>query len=91
MWLRCFRPIREMWGSDYPICMNRGRAVTVAGKQTWLTGKSIGLGRTRILAENLLAFHEAAVLLGLDQTQISDLFYENARTLFQSVSGQATI
>lgn len=51
----------------------------------------MGLERTRILAENLLAFCEVAVLLNLDQTQINDLFYENARALFQSVSGQATI
>jgi len=32
--------------------------------------------------ENLMAFYQAALLLNLDQTQIEDIFYNNAANLF---------
>lgn len=76
---------RTMWGSDYPICMSRGRAVSIAGKSSWLTGKSLQMPRTYVLAESLLAFYEAAVILDLDQTQIDDLFFNNAQALFAAL------
>lgn len=77
---------RTMWGSDYPICMSRGRPVSVAGKQNWLTGKNLPFSRTYVLAENLLALHEAAVILDLDKPQIEDLFFNNAKALFACLS-----
>lgn len=72
---------RVMWGSDYPVCMHRGRAVSVASSSDWLMG-DLPLARTRVAGENLLAFHQAALLLDLDQTQIEDIFYNNAARLF---------
>lgn len=71
---------RTMWGSDYPICMTRGRAVSLAAGQNWLT--DLHTQKTRVIAENLLAFYQAALLLELDQTQINNLFCNNARCLF---------
>ena len=74
---------RTMWGTDYPICMHRGRVVTYAGRMLWLIGDSAPEPKTRIVAESLMALHEAAVLLDLDQTQLDDLFWNNACRLFQ--------
>lgn len=73
---------RTMWGSDYPICMHRGRAVSIATGQNWLTGDALTCPKTRIVAENLLACYQTALLLDLDKTQIVDLFYKNAASLF---------
>lgn len=75
---------RTIWGSDYPICMHHGRAISLAGGQTWLTGEAFSaLPRTYIAVENLQALHEAALLLDLDQTQLEDIFYRNALRLFR--------
>lgn len=74
---------RTMWGSDYPVCMHRGRAISLANGTDWLLGERFrGAERTYVAVENLLAFHQAALLLNLDKTQIRDLFYYNACTLF---------
>lgn len=74
---------RIMWGTDYPICMYRGRVITYAGRMHWLIGDSAPAPKTTIVAESLMALHEAAVLLDLDQTQLNDLFWNNANILFQ--------
>lgn len=72
---------RTMWGSDYPNNMYRGRAVTVGFGQNWLLDladpNAVLLGE-----ENLMAFYQAALLLNLDQTQIEDIFYGNAKRLY---------
>ena len=72
-----------MWGSDYPICKHRGRAVSVADRSNWLLDGE-GLDRTTIAAENLLALKQAALLLDLDAAQLDDIFYNNAAALFHT-------
>jgi len=75
---------RTMWGSDYPVCMHRGRAVSLGTGNQWLLGDDFKmLDRPLIAAENLMAFWQAVRVLDLDQTQINDLFYNNACRLFQ--------
>lgn len=74
---------RTLWGSDYPVTMYRGRPVSVGSGQNWLTGDCYqGPERAMVAAENLMAFYHAALLLDLDQTQIGDIFYNNAVVLF---------
>ena len=74
---------RTMWGSDYPAAMLRGRSVGVGKWQDWLVDDHFsGPERALIPAENLLAFYHAALLLDLDQTQIEDIFYNNAAALY---------
>ena len=74
---------RIMWGTDWPICLNRGRAVSMADSQLWVTEKpDEPTGFALLAAESLHAFHQTAILMGLDQTQIEDIFYHNAVTLF---------
>lgn len=80
---------RVMWGSDYPICMHRGRVISLNTGFTWLTNEAIaelrehGLPACSVAAENLLAFRQACILLSLDATQIEDIFYNNAMRLFE--------
>lgn len=71
---------QTLWGSDYPICMLRGWAVSLGVGQNWLT--DLPGEKPHIAAENLFAFYQAALVLKLDQTQINDLFRNNARRLF---------
>ena len=74
---------RTLWGSDYPICFNRGRAISLGDWQTWLSGPEYShLERGYVAAENFMAFYQAALLLDLDQTQVEDIFYNNAMCLF---------
>lgn len=75
---------RTMWGSDYPVCMHRGRAVSLGTGNQWLLGDDFKqLERAFIATENLMAFWQAARILDLDKTQIEDLFYNNACRLFK--------
>lgn len=74
---------RIMWGTDWPICLTRGRAVSIGKSQEWFSetpGKPTGYAL--LAAESLHAFHQTAVLMNLDQTQINDIFYNNAVNLF---------
>ena len=74
---------RTMWGSDYPASMLRGRAVGIGKWQDWLVDEDYtGPERALIPTETILAFYHAALLLDLDQTQVEDIFYNNAAALF---------
>lgn len=69
---------RTMWGSDWPVCMNRGRAISLIDDQHWLLNDSYAL----IAAEALFAFYQTSLLMDLDVTQLEDIFCNNAETLF---------
>ena len=74
---------RTIWGSDYPCTMCRGRAVSIGNWQNWLLDDNYkGPERALLPAENLMAFYQTALLLNLDQTQINDIFNNNAELLF---------
>lgn len=75
---------RTLWGTDYPICLLRGKPISMGTGFVWLTQPPFPPGARPCLVavENLLAFRQAALLLGLDQTQLDDLFYRNALALF---------
>lgn len=74
---------RTMWGSDYPVCLHRGRPISVSTGTNWLIGDGFAsLDRALVGAENLMALYQAALLLNLDQPQIDAIFYDNAAALF---------
>lgn len=75
---------RTLWGSDYPICMNRGKAVSMGTKFAWFINQTLPENSNPcfVAIENLMAFRQAAIMLDLDQLQIEDLFYWNAMSLF---------
>lgn len=80
---------RVMWGSDYPICMHRGRAISWHTESLWLIDglvselRQTGQGACLLAGENLLAVRQACNLLELDRTQVEDIFYNNAVRLFR--------
>jgi len=75
---------RTLWGSDYPICMNRGKVVSMGTDFAWFINQPFPKRSSPcfVALENLMAFRQAAIMLDLDQTQIEDLFYWNAMSLF---------
>lgn len=74
---------RIMWGTDWPICLKRGRAVSMGLGQEWFVETmDKPTSYSLLVAESLHAFHQAASLMGLDQTQVDDIFYHNAASLF---------
>ena len=74
---------RTVWGTDYPSCLYRGRAISIGKGQNWLIGPAFSeLNRSYILCESLMALYQSALLLNLDATQIEDIFYNNAIQLF---------
>ncbi len=74
---------RVIWGSDYPICMHRGRAISWGLGYLWLIDEMVeGENGCILAAENLLATRLACSLLDLDATQVQDIFFNNAAELF---------
>lgn len=83
---------KVMWGSDYPVCKYRGRSFSLGDSFLWLTGSTYGviepileerkLQPCLYTLQTMLAFKQTATLLNLDQTQIEDIFYNNAMNLY---------
>ncbi len=73
---------RVVWGTDWPICLHRGRAVSIGTSQMWFGESTERTSYALLTAESLLSFHQTASLMNLDQTQIDDIFYNNAVSLF---------
>lgn len=76
---------RLLWGTDYPICLQRGRVISIGPRFHWLVGDQVpaGVAPTTVLAESLLALYQSALLMDLDQTQIDRIFYHNAVELLK--------
>lgn len=72
---------RTMWGSDWPICLNRGRPISLVDDQLWLLNENGAL----IASEALFAFYQASLLLELDTSQLEDIFLNNAMALFKRI------
>lgn len=80
---------RCMWGSDYPICRARGKAISLADTFYWIYQNDLDnfISKTKvnnwtIALENLYAVKQAAILTDLSRKDIEDLFANNALTLF---------
>lgn len=68
---------RCMWGSDFPICAKRGKAVSVADGFLWLSDNDFPENRI-IGIENLMAVRLACIISGLKKRETEKLFYETA-------------
>jgi len=80
---------RCMWGSDYPVCRARGKAISFADTFYWIYQKDIDnfssktpVNNWLIALENLFAVKQLAELSDLNRKDVEDLFYNNAMTLF---------
>ncbi len=76
---------RVMWGTDYPICMFRGKPVSLGKGFYWLPAEAYpqSVEPALLITESLLAFRQAALLLDLDRTDLDRIFYDNAIRLFK--------
>lgn len=80
---------RCMWGSDYPISMLRGKAISLADGFYWIYQRDLDQfsGKTPVHSwligtENLMAVRQACILAELHEGDIEDVFYSNAARLF---------
>lgn len=78
-----------MWGSDFPVCTLRGKAISLADTFYWIYENDINnfSSKTKVnsylvATENLMATRQACIMADLSQSQIEDLFYNNAARLF---------
>lgn len=76
---------RVMWGTDYPICMFRGKTVSIGKGFYWLPAEAYpkSVEPALLITESLLAFRQASLLLDLDRTDLDRIFYDNAVSLFR--------
>ena len=80
---------RCMWGSDYPVCRGRGKAISLANGFYWIYQKDLehfppDTPNWLIGLENLMAIRQACILAELNEDRIEDLFYNNAARLWDN-------
>lgn len=81
---------RCMWGSDYPVCCPKGKCISLGDSFHWLykqeldgcTNSNIPIRFWTLATENLMATRLACIMAELHESQIEDLFYNNAARLF---------
>ena len=97
--LKEFGTKRVMWGSDFPVCEIRGRAVTVGDGFAWLQWDTLDWQSPQVKAnpvlvglESLRATREAADAFGLNGKDLEDIFCDNALRLLgiEEESGTVT-
>ncbi len=87
--LNDFGPGKLLWGSDFPVSHIRGKCVTMGDGFIWNQFNTINwnnLGSpcnpTLVGIESLRALKEAVDDFGLNKSDIEDIFYNNAESLF---------
>lgn len=83
---------RCMWGTDYSISHLAGKAISLADTFYWINeedlarfagGSPTTFHSWLVATESLMAHREACILADLTRSDIEDLFYNNAKTLFR--------
>ncbi len=84
---------RCMWGSDYPVCQARGKAISLGNSFYWIYesdierfSSSAPVDNWFIGLENLMAVRQACVLADCSRSDVEDLFYNNAARLFDKTN-----
>ena len=74
-----------MWGSDFPICNMRGKAISVGDTFYWIEEDNLlTLPQKWILGiENLMVVRQACIMADICTSQIEDIFYNNAARLWK--------
>ena len=89
--LRTFGPERLMWGSDYPFSHLHGKSVAVNDAFAFLYDCDFDLGPhsidpeqkfTLVGLESMRALKFACMACGLSDSQVEDVFCNNARRLY---------
>ncbi len=88
--LLMFGAKRLLWGSDYPVCCTRGRAVTMGRDFIWLDQDTVNWDSLNTKCrpivtglESLRALTTACRYAKLSETEIDDIFYGNAKKLLK--------
>ncbi len=83
-----FGPRKLLWGSDYPVCEFVGKCVSVADSFVWLSANSLDWQSlspkcqpTTVGVESLGALIAAADQVGLNESDLEDIFTNNAMRL----------
>ena len=78
-----------LWGSDFPVSMQRGKCISLGDTFLWLcgpllekAGATAAAEATLVGVENLNALAQACDMLGLRRSDIDDIFHNNAMRLF---------
>ena len=85
--LGAFGPRKLLWGSDFPVCMQRGRCVTAGDGFFWLGPEHVDASSpfapqlALVGLESLRALADAAAQFGLDGCDLKDIFHDNAARL----------
>jgi glutamate-1-semialdehyde 2,1-aminomutase len=93
-----FGPRRLLWGSDFPVCQQRGRCVTIGTGFAWVTTDQVKWNEKAFFGKPVLvgleavrALLEAADRLGLDSIDLEDIFHDNAARLTGLVSDSGNV
>ena len=80
---------RCMWGTDHPISMLAGKAISLADTFYWIGERDLAgfasataLHSWHVGTENLMAVRQACMLADLSAADVEDLFWNNAVSLF---------
>lgn len=80
---------RCLWGSDYPVCRYRGKAISLADSFYWILQKDLDnfssltrMNSYLVGTENLMAVRQAFILAELGDDAVEDFFWNNAQRLF---------
>ena len=75
-------PRRILWGSDYPISEARGRCVATGNKFYWIHPEWVRMNAiaemTLVGIESLLCMREVCEDKGITQSDLEDMFHDNA-------------
>ena len=87
--LKIFGPSRLLFGTDFPVSMLRGRAVSTADGFLWLGQGNVdwstaAFGNNTVLGlESILALKHGCQRMNLIDTDIERIFFQNAYQLFK--------
>ena len=85
--LRAFGPRRLLFGTDYPISQQRGRAITMGNGFAWVVTDRVeqwdfpDAEPVQVGLEGIRALLTAADLMNLDQRDLQDIFHDNTMRL----------
>ena len=86
--IRYAGPRRVLWGSDFPVSMQRGKCISLSDKFLWLdkgmlerTGAPEAESTNLVGVENLSALWQACEILDLSREDAEAIFYDNAAEL----------
>ena len=81
---------RCMWGSDWPVTMSVGKAISIGDTFYWIGKNDFEHFNSKtefhtwlVGTKNLMAVREACMLTNLNEDTVEDLFYNNAARLFK--------